>query len=284
MEEVSFDSLPFLFSDSEHSLILEYKQKAIKREQELERSRREKLEQLRGLVRLKITNAETRKCNRETPPVRTTELIQAELHLYQGHKVSPTEEQHTRPPRLQTCRYGKHGLQTNTDRVLVETQNADTRNSIIEHSLVSRVSQKKQCVYVRVSAVAKGFLTRRLLSSEKVREVITTIKDIRAVLESIERSGDQQDSAFQSRVLVQLQVAKTKLYNIFFIIPMAQRMMYIAHSRQLRKAGKTRHNKPSTGQLSSATMKSLDRRKRSGLKDNTTAPSKTVQTPVNDEQ
>lgn len=44
--------------------------------------------------------------------------------------------------------------------------------------------------------------------------------------------------------LNQLQVAKVKLHNVFFTVPVAQRMMYIAHSRQLRQqSGKDRRNK-----------------------------------------
>lgn len=77
-----------------------------------------------------------------------------------------------------------------------------------------------------VSAAAKGFLVRRLLCTEKVKEVVTTIKvltppceicailvrfvlivqvqDASAVLKSIERSGDQQDRTLQSRVQAQV--------------------------------------------------------------------------------
>ena len=80
MDEVSFDSLPFLvsgymrkimavamwritvylvkFSDSERSIILQYKQKAVQKEHELDCRRRERLEQLRSLVQQRLTNAE----------------------------------------------------------------------------------------------------------------------------------------------------------------------------------------------------------------------------------
>ena len=48
----------------------------------------------------------------------------------------------------------------------------------------------------------------------------------------------------------QLQVAKMKLYNIFFTVPVVQRMMYIAHSRQLRQQGgkEDKRNKVAQGE------------------------------------
>ena len=267
MEEVSFDSLPFLFSDGERSVILAYKQKAIEKEQELTCRRRDRIEQLRSIVRQKIANAEARKllrCDKSTPPVRT-EQRREELPACRERQTSLFREQHVPPYGLQ---YGK--LQTISRESL--SQHSDIKNRIAEQCQSScvpyKVSQKlRQDVYMLVSAAAKGFLVRRLLCTEKVKEVVTTIKDASAVLKSIERSGDQQDRTLQSRVQAQLQVAKVKLHNVFFTVPVAQRMMYIAHSRQLRQqSGKDRRNKPGgTMRLSSATLKSLNRR--SGLKD-----------------
>lgn len=43
-----------------------------------------------------------------------------------------------------------------------------------------------------------------------------------------------------------------KLYNIFFTVPVVQRMMYIAHSRQLRQQGgkEDKRNKVAQGERS----------------------------------
>lgn len=43
--------------------------------------------------------------------------------------------------------------------------------------------KKEQNVYTLVSAMAKGFLVRLLLCSEKVKEVITTIKVLKPLQE-----------------------------------------------------------------------------------------------------
>ena len=61
------------------------------------------------------------------------------------------------------------------------SQRSDINIRIAEQcqsSCVPHVSQKKDCqnVYMVVSAVAKGFLVRRLLCTEKVKEIVTTIK------------------------------------------------------------------------------------------------------------
>lgn len=50
------------FSDGERSVILAYKQKAIEKEQELTCRRRDRIEQLRSIVRQKIANAEVFNC------------------------------------------------------------------------------------------------------------------------------------------------------------------------------------------------------------------------------
>ncbi|KAK3728526.1 hypothetical protein QZH41_011604 [Actinostola sp. cb2023] len=120
-----------------------------------------------------------------------------------------------------------------------------------------------------LSAYAKGFMTRHLLQTEKVQALIKTIKDTSEFLADISREGTtcHQDKSLQQRVQAQLVAAKSKLYDIFFTIPISERMAYVAHSRNAAREREDRINAKSTApsnqrtrKLSAATMKAMQRR------------------------
>lgn len=117
-------------------------------------------------------------------------------------------------------------------------------------------------------AVARGFLTRRLLASEKVQHLAKTVRDASAVLDTM-RGSRNADSALKHRLCTQLQVARQTVHEIFFELPVEERLAYIAHTRLLRHERSFRaHEVPprqqARGRLSAATLKSLQRRQEGG--------------------
>ncbi|XP_075909626.1 uncharacterized protein LOC116957996 isoform X2 [Petromyzon marinus] len=93
----------------------------------------------------------------------------------------------------------------------------------------------------RVSAVVKGFLTRRLLRTEKVQRLVSVIKDTRQLALSIQ--GDlstkclgPSDSAFRTRLLKQIQGALDEIHNIFFVLSPGQRMAILKTDEEVRQA------------------------------------------------
>ncbi|XP_060071510.1 uncharacterized protein LOC132551385 [Ylistrum balloti] len=133
----------------------------------------------------------------------------------------------------------------------------------------------KRC-FDRVSACAKGYLTRRLLRTEKVQEVLKTIKDTKDFAwqfqaETPIKRGDfsNSDRHLLDRIIAQLQAALLDIHEIFFEIPVWERMSLIAQSRQakeerrLRESTGTRSSVSSSHpRISSATLKAIERKRK----------------------
>ncbi|XP_076323162.1 centriolar coiled coil protein 110kDa isoform X2 [Tachypleus tridentatus] len=126
----------------------------------------------------------------------------------------------------------------------------------------------------RLTAAAKGFLTRLLMKSDRVQGVIQTIKDtlecaLKFHQETPIKKGyvTLQDAELHKRLLTQLTAACYELHRIFFELSTKEKMAIIAQSRKLPR-GK-RVSTPAEIQLppeplrkiSSATLKSLERKK-----------------------
>ncbi|XP_078451185.1 centriolar coiled-coil protein of 110 kDa-like [Lampetra planeri] len=93
----------------------------------------------------------------------------------------------------------------------------------------------------RVSAVVKGFLTRRLLRTEKVQRLVRVIKDTRQLALSIQGDSSTKclgpsDSAFRTRLLKQIQGALDEIHNIFFVLSPGQRMVILKTDKEVQQA------------------------------------------------
>ncbi|ESP01393.1 hypothetical protein LOTGIDRAFT_157573 [Lottia gigantea] len=95
-----------------------------------------------------------------------------------------------------------------------------------------------QLKFFKVTALARGFLTRRLLKSEKVQELIKTIRDTREFAFSFQsetpiKSGSfsNQDRNLLERIIAQLQAALLDVHEIFFVLPVSDRMELIRQTR-----------------------------------------------------
>ncbi|XP_041838774.1 uncharacterized protein si:ch73-100l22.3 isoform X2 [Melanotaenia boesemani] len=125
-----------------------------------------------------------------------------------------------------------------------------------------------------LSAVVKGFLTRRLLRTERVVQLVRTIRDTQQFLQALQQQStikgefcSRQDVFLQERVTLQLRAARYEVYDIFFSLSAGERMRLISWDRELVRERELRrqngHTDPPRGKssLSAATQKSLERKR-----------------------
>lgn len=132
-------------------------------------------------------------------------------------------------------------------------------------------SPEVQAKFNKVTAVAKGFLTRRLMQTDKLKQLRQTIKDTMEFIRSFQSEAplkrgvvSAQDASLQERVLAQLRAALYGIHDIFFVMDAAERMSILRHDREARKEKMLRQMdkmKSPRVALSAATQKSLDRKK-----------------------
>nr|XP_057930774.1 uncharacterized protein si:ch73-100l22.3 isoform X2 [Doryrhamphus excisus]XP_057930782.1 uncharacterized protein si:ch73-100l22.3 isoform X2 [Doryrhamphus excisus] len=122
-------------------------------------------------------------------------------------------------------------------------------------------------------AAIKGYLTRRLLRTERVAQLVRTIGDMQQFLQAFQQHDpkgevcSKEDRLLQQRVALQLRVARYEVYNIFFCLSVTERMQLISLDRELarqrvrrRQMGHT-HCPKGRSSLSAATQKSLQRKR-----------------------
>ena len=132
-------------------------------------------------------------------------------------------------------------------------------------------SPEVQAKFNKVTAVAKGFLTRRLMQTDKLKQLRQTVKDTMEFIRSFQSEAplkrgvvSAQDASLQERVLAQLRAALYGIHDIFFVMDAAERMSILHHDREARKEKMLRQMdkmKSPRVALSAATQKSLDRKK-----------------------
>ncbi|CAL8090044.1 unnamed protein product [Orchesella dallaii] len=122
----------------------------------------------------------------------------------------------------------------------------------------------------RLSAAVKGYLTRRLLHTEKVQIIVQTIRDTVDLLlrlyEEVPTIGSNhtvkpQDANLHQMLIQQLTGACQSFHDVFFKLSTKERMAIIATDREKSKAKALRNlSSPSRRNISNATLKSLERR------------------------
>ncbi|NXS45892.1 CP110 protein, partial [Balaeniceps rex] len=134
-------------------------------------------------------------------------------------------------------------------------------------------SPEIQMKFDKVTAVAKGFLTRRLLQTEKLKHLKQTVKDTMEFIKNFQSeaplkrgSVSAQDASLHERVMAQLRAALYDIYDIFFTMEASERMNILRHDREVRKEKMLRQmdkvkSPRERATLSTATQKSLDRKK-----------------------
>ncbi|XP_012591514.2 centriolar coiled-coil protein of 110 kDa isoform X1 [Microcebus murinus] len=132
-------------------------------------------------------------------------------------------------------------------------------------------SPEVQAKLNKITAVAKGFLTRRLMQTDKLKQLRQTVKDTMEFMRNFQSEAplkrgvvSAQDASLQERVLAQLRAALYGIHDIFFVMDAAERMSILHHDREVRKEKMLRQMdkmKSPRVALSAATQKSLDRKK-----------------------
>ncbi|NWI16769.1 CP110 protein, partial [Crypturellus soui] len=130
-----------------------------------------------------------------------------------------------------------------------------------------------QIKFNKITAVAKGFLTRRLMQTEKLKYLKQTVKDTMEFIKNFQSeaplkrgSVSAQDASLHERVMAQLRAALFDIHDIFFIMEASERMNILRHDREVRKEKMLRQmdkvkSPRERATLSTATQKSLDRKK-----------------------
>ncbi|XP_068279711.1 centriolar coiled-coil protein of 110 kDa isoform X2 [Nyctibius grandis] len=134
-------------------------------------------------------------------------------------------------------------------------------------------SPEIQMKFDKITAVVKGFLTRRLLQTEKLKHLKQTVKDTKEFIKNFQSeaplkrgSVSAQDASLHERVMAQLRAALYDIHDIFFAMEASERMSILRHDREVRKEKMLRQmDKVKSPRervtLSTATQKSLDRKK-----------------------
>ncbi|XP_065115286.1 uncharacterized protein cp110 isoform X3 [Paramisgurnus dabryanus] len=116
-----------------------------------------------------------------------------------------------------------------------------------------------------LAAAVKGFLTRRLLRTERVSQLIRTIQDTQQFLHQTAVRGEfssRQDLMLHDRVSLQLRAARYEFHNIVFNSSICERMKMIGQDRQVTRERRFKqHGNKVKGSLSAATRKALERKR-----------------------
>lgn len=116
-----------------------------------------------------------------------------------------------------------------------------------------------------LAAAVKGFLTRRLLRTERVSQLIRTIQDTQQFLHQTGVRGEfssRQDLMLHDRVSLQLRAARYEFHNIVFNSSICERMKMIGQDRQVTRERRFKqHGNKVKGSLSAATRKALERKR-----------------------
>jgi len=118
----------------------------------------------------------------------------------------------------------------------------------------------------RLAALVRGYLTRRLMNTDRVQGTIKTIRDTTLCLKELNQGTLTilpSDVDLHRRLLQQLNGAIHQLHGTFFELPTAERMSLIGRDREkkvLMITGLPLNLRPRSRSLSSATVKSLERK------------------------
>ncbi|KAM4531914.1 centriolar coiled-coil protein of 110 kDa isoform 2-T3 [Odontesthes bonariensis] len=138
------------------------------------------------------------------------------------------------------------------------------------------LTAEQQRAFCRIGAIIRGFLVRRLLKTEKVKQLRQTVVDTQEFIRSFHTEAAQkrstcsaQDVSLQERVRAQLRAALYDVHDIFFETPLGDRLALLQQDRELRAERKLRDLEKAKCPkervfFSAATQRSLDRKKRVG--------------------
>uniref|UniRef100_A0A672GH22 Centriolar coiled-coil protein 110 n=1 Tax=Salarias fasciatus TaxID=181472 RepID=A0A672GH22_SALFA len=109
------------------------------------------------------------------------------------------------------------------------------------------LTAEQQRAFCHIGAIVRGFLTRRLLKTEKLKHLRQTVVDTQEFIRSFQTEASQkrgiysaQDLSLQERVRAQLRAALYDIHDIFFEMPLVDRLALLQQERELRAERKLR--------------------------------------------
>ncbi|XP_054461203.1 uncharacterized protein si:ch73-100l22.3 isoform X2 [Anoplopoma fimbria] len=172
--------------------------------------------------------------------------------------------------------YEGHGSQEDKQEQLKQAHAAQVRALQDEHrrqqeELLQPSSPLSERHRPLLSAAVKGFLARRLLKTERVAQLVRTVRDTHQFLLALQQQSpgrgelsSRQDLLLQERVTLQLRAARYEVYDIFFSLSAGERMQLISQDRELARERELRRQSGhprGKSSLSTATQKSLERKR-----------------------
>ncbi|XP_050979366.1 centriolar coiled-coil protein of 110 kDa [Labeo rohita] len=222
---------------------------------------------------------ETRSTLSSTPRV-TFSGLQSSAQMQEDHVTALMEEEHRRQQELlQSLAERYHFLRSvsfpcpGAGSRLEDTPTSLTASSVCTHAELTDThnTSRQSCVSLSAScrpllaAVVRGFLTRRLLRTERVSRLTRTITDTRMFLLTFQHQtavSSKHDLVLQERVMLQLRAARYELHQIFFSVSCSDQMQMIHCDRELNRDRQLKpHDNKVKGSLSAATRKALERKK-----------------------
>lgn len=109
-----------------------------------------------------------------------------------------------------------------------------TRELFPEFDPVTINALRKECAASVIGAHVKGYLTRRLLKTDKVQGLIATIKDVLVCAVELHQADniDEKDVELHRRLINQLSAALYAFHDTFFDLSTPDQMLIIAADRQ----------------------------------------------------
>ncbi|XP_053392800.1 uncharacterized protein LOC123562253 isoform X2 [Mercenaria mercenaria] len=159
----------------------------------------------------------------------------------------------------------------------MSSQRQDSGGYVIPDKVFDPAMQPK---FARVSAAVKGYLTRRLLRTPKVQEIVKKLSDTRNFAFNFQaetpiKKGtfSREDRILLERIVAQLQANLLDIHDVFFEIPISERMAIISAARQQEQDRRMRQSERysmdtvsrSQPKLSKATLKAMERKKKAQL-------------------
>ncbi|NXI19490.1 CP110 protein, partial [Irena cyanogastra] len=200
------------------------------------------------------------------------ESVQSQLETVHNTNSTSTGFAHTTPNTFSSTSETSFYLWGPSGSGVIKTSGCRPSNRI-KTRWTQVFSPDIQMKFDKITAVAKGFLTRRLLQTEKLKHLKQTVKDTLEFIRIFQSEAplkrgnvSAQDASLHERVMAQLRAALYDIHDIFFTMDASERMNILRHDREVRKEKMLRQmDKVKTPRervtLSTATQKTLDRKK-----------------------
>ena len=227
------------------------------------------LAQQASLQHLLARQEEERKALRQEFEARQRELVAEILQQFPGLNLSTTDNgkenvppvarnledsfsnpssRTTNPSRLEPSRASSSSSTLKNEAPIKSVMRSNTfkvtkakeEEKVVVRLPSAALAPLHLAAWTRLTALARGFLTRRLVATERVQDLKRTIRETLscAVQLHMEAGGapNKQELDLHARLLAQLEAACSDVHHVFFGLTMGERMGLLANDRAARQA------------------------------------------------